>query len=104
MINARCGFPMVLVSTDRAAERWAIRGSRLLHPVFGGTRGNTNDARRTFTRQSGSPAMGIVKLLRARELGFHFCKSDEVASKRVRVERFYLWNVLPRVHGRLASL
>ena len=33
-------------------------------------------------RQSGSPAMGIVKLLRVSELGFHFCNSDEVASKR----------------------
>jgi hypothetical protein len=37
------------------------------------------------TRESGSPAMGIVKLPRACELSFHN-KSDEVAANGFRVK------------------
>ena len=48
--------------------------------------------------------MGIVKLLRVCELGFHFVRATKSRQKGVREERFFLWDVLPRVHGRLASL
>jgi hypothetical protein len=53
--------------------------------------------------QSGSPAMGVVKLPRVCELGFH-SKSDEVASKGVKREGLTLWDVLPRVCGGHAAL
>ena len=71
--------------------RWVIPGSRLLL------------THRAARLQSGSPAMGVVKLPRVCELSFH-SKSDEVASKGVKREGLSLWDVLPRVCGGHAAL
>jgi hypothetical protein len=71
---SRCGSSMGRLYPPHGIEamgktlRWVVPGSRLL------------PTHRAAKLQSGSPAMGVVKLPRVCELSFH-SKGDEVASR-----------------------
>jgi hypothetical protein len=58
-----------------------IPGNRLFNTTFGLPRSGKNIAGSLDTVRSGSPAMGIVKLLRASELGFHFVRATQSRRK-----------------------
>ena len=62
-------------------------GAARLTRYFGLPRSEKNITRSSGALQSGSPAMGIVKLLRVSELGFHFVRATKSRRKGVGVER-----------------